>query len=41
MGASVTHLWKLDSVQQAVKRMCQVTYLLLSSHWKATCYVNC
>ena len=35
MGASVTHLWKLDSVQQAVKRMCQVTYLLLSSHWKA------
>ena len=32
-GASVTHLQKLDSVQQAPRRMCQVT---LSSHQKAS-----
>ena len=36
MGASVTHLQKLDSVQQAAERMCQVTFPLLSSHRKAS-----
>ena len=36
MGASVTHLRKLDSVQQAAERMCQVTFPLLSSRRKAS-----
>ena len=36
MGASVTHLQKLDSVQQAAERMHQVTFPLLSSRRKAS-----
>ena len=36
MRASVTHLWKLDSVQQAAERKCQVTFPLLSSRQKAS-----
>ena len=36
MGASATHLRKLDLVQQAAERMCQVTFPLLSSRRKAS-----
>ena len=45
MGASVTHLRKLDSVQQAAERMCQVTFPLYchlaGKLVSLACYVNC
>ena len=35
MGASAVHLHKLDAVQKAAERLCQVSFQPLSSHHKA------
>ena len=39
-GTSVTHLQRLDLVQQAAERMCQFTFLLLSSRRLLVLHVN-
>jgi len=36
MGASATHLHKLDSVQKMAERLCGTTFLSLASHRKAS-----
>ena len=36
MGASATHLHKLDFIQKMAERLCGTTFLSLASHCKAS-----